>query len=409
MNNKHFDMVLYGATSFVGQITARYLLQELGASGDIKWAIAGRSESKLNQLKTSLGNTATDLPMLVADSSDDHSLDRLCQQTRVIISTVGPYALYGEPMIKACVENGNDYCDLTGEAYWIKQMIDKYQNKAKETGARIINCCGFDSIPSDLGTYFLQQTAHKRFAAYFDRVKLGVRAMKGGASGGTIASMIEMLIAAKANTKVRKAMANPYLLCPQNHSHKVRQMRLKGAAYDKDFQCWSAPFVMEGINTRVVLRSHGLQSMPYGDQFSYSEIMLTGKGGKGRIRALSLSVGLGVFVMSAFITPLRKLMQKFLLPKPGEGPSEQEQINGFFDMRILGKNDQHKLIVKVTGDRDPGYGSTAKMLGQSALCIALDIDKAELPGGFWTPATAMGDQLIERLSQHAGLAFEVIS
>ena len=401
-------MVLYGATSFVGQITARYLLQELGASGDIKWAIAGRSESKLNQLKTSLGNTATDLPMLVADSSDDQSLNQLCQQARVIISTVGPYALYGEPMIKACVENGNDYCDLTGEAYWIKQMIDKYQDKAKETGARIINCCGFDSIPSDLGTYFLQQTANKRFAAYFDRVKLGVRAMKGGASGGTIASMIEMLIAAKANTKVRKAMANPYLLCPQNHSHKVRQTRLKSAAYDKDFQCWSAPFVMEGINTRVVLRSHGLQSMPYGDQFSYSEIMLTGKGGKGRIRALSLSVGLGVFVMSAFITPLRKLMQKFLLPKPGEGPSEQEQINGFFDMRILGKNDQHKLIVKVTGDRDPGYGSTAKMLGQSALCIALDIDKAELPGGFWTPATAMGDKLIARLSQHAGLAFEVI-
>lgn len=408
MNNKHFDMVLYGATSFVGQITARYLLQELGASGDIKWAIAGRSESKLNQLKSSLGNTATDLPVLVADSSDDQSLDRLCQQVRVIISTVGPYALYGEPMIKACVENGNDYCDLTGEAYWIKQMIDKYQDKAEETGARIVNCCGFDSIPSDLGTYFLQQTAHKRFGGYFSQVKLGVRAMKGGASGGTIASMIEMLIAAKADAKVRKAMANPYLLCPENHSYQIRQSRLKGAAYDKDFQCWSAPFVMEGINTRVVLRSHALQSMPYGEQFSYCEVMLTGKGSRGRLRGLSLSLGLGAFMVAAFITPLRKLMQKFLLPKPGEGPSEQEQLNGFFDMRIMGKHDQQQLVVKVTGDRDPGYGSTAKMLAQSALCMAFDIDKSVLSGGFWTPSTAMGNQLIERLSEHAGLSFDVI-
>ena len=408
MNSKNFDIVLYGATSFVGQITARYLLQEIGVSGSVKWAIAGRSETKLTELKTSLGPTAADLPTIVADSADGKSLDQLCQQTRVVISTVGPYALYGEPLIKACVENGNDYCDLTGEAYWIKQMIDKFQDKAKETGARIVNCCGFDSIPSDLGTYFLQQAAHKRFAGYLNQVKLGVRAMKGGASGGTIASMIEMLIAAKANPKVRKAMANPYLLCPEGHTHKRRQKRLKGAAYDKDFQCWSAPFVMEGINTRVVLRSHGLQSMPYGDDFAYSEVMLTGKGGRGRLRGLSLSLGLGAFLMGAFISPLRKLMQKFLLPKPGEGPSEKEQLNGFFDMRILGKNDQHKLVAKVTGDRDPGYGSTAKMLGQAALCMAFDIDKSDLSGGFWTPATAMGDRLIGRLSNHAGLAFEVI-
>ena len=163
MNSKKFDMVLYGATSFVGQITARYLLQEIGLSGDITWAIAGRSESKLTELKTSLGPTAKDLPVILADSADDKSLDQLCLQTRVIISTVGPYALYGEPLIRACVANGNDYCDLTGEAYWIRQMIDKYQDPAKKSGARIVNCCGFDSIPSDLGTYFLQQTAQKAF------------------------------------------------------------------------------------------------------------------------------------------------------------------------------------------------------------------------------------------------------
>ena len=408
MDSKPFDMVLYGATSFVGEITARYLVQEVGSNKEIKWAIAGRSESKLNQLKAALGSDATDLPVITADSADPESLDLLCKQTRVVISTVGPYALYGEPLIKACVENGNDYCDLTGEAYWIKLMIDKYQGAAKESGARIVNCCGFDSIPSDLGTYFLQQAAHKGFGSYFDQVKLGVKAMKGGASGGTIASMIEMFIAAKADSQVRKAMGNPYLLCPENHSYKVRQSRLKGAVQDQDFNCWSAPFVMEGINTRVVLRSHALRDMPYGNQFSYSEVMLMGKGNRGRLRALGLSLGLGAFVVGALITPLRKLMQKFLLPKPGEGPSQQEQLNGYFDMRILGKNDQHQLTVKVTGDRDPGYGSTAKMLGQSALCMAFDIDKSDLSGGFWTPSTAMGDQLIQRLCKYSGLSFEVM-
>ena len=408
MDSKPFDIVLYGATSFVGEITARYLLQEIGSNQEIKWAIAGRSESKLNQLKASLGSDATDLPIIIADAADAESLDLLCKQTRVVISTVGPYALYGEPLIKACVANGNDYCDLTGEAYWIKLMMDRYQNAAKESGARIINCCGFDSIPSDLGTYFLQQKAQESSGNYFKKVKLGVKAMKGGASGGTIASMLEMFIAAKADPQVRKAMGNPYILCPENHSYKVRQSRVKGAVYDKDFNCWSAPFVMEGINTRVVLRSHALQEMPYGDQFSYSEVMLMGKGYRGRMRSLGLTLGLGAFVLGAFVSPLRKLMQKFLLPKPGEGPSEQEQLEGYFDMRILGKDEQHQLTVKVTGDRDPGYGSTAKMLAQSALCIAYDIDKSDLPGGFWTPSTAMGDQLIRRLCKYAGLTFECI-
>lgn len=408
MDSKPFDIVLYGATSFVGEITARYLLQEIGSNQEIKWAIAGRSESKLNQLKASLGSDATDLPIIIADAADAESLDLLCKQTRVVISTVGPYALYGEPLIKACVANGNDYCDLTGEAYWIKLMMDRYQNAAKKSGARIINCCGFDSIPSDLGTYFLQLKAQESTGNYFKKVKLGVKAMKGGASGGTIASMLEMFIAAKADPQVRKAMGNPYILCPENHSYKVRQSRVKGAVYDKDFNCWSAPFVMEGINTRVVLRSHALQEMPYGDQFSYSEVMLMGKGYRGRMRSLGLTLGLGAFVLGAFVSPLRKLMQKFLLPKPGEGPSEQEQLDGYFDMRILGKDEQHQLTVKVTGDRDPGYGSTAKMLAQSALCIAYDIDKSDLPGGFWTPSTAMGDQLIRRLCKYAGLTFECI-
>ena len=408
MNNKTFDIVLFGATSFVGQITARYMLEKLGPTGQISWAIAGRSEQKLNQLKLSLGEAGNSIPLIIADSEDADSLNALCRQSRVVISTVGPYLLYGEPMIKACAENGTDYCDLTGEAYWIKLMIDKYQATAEQSGARLINCCGFDSIPSDLGVHYLQQQAHNKFGQYFDQVKLGVKAIKGGASGGTIASMIEMLNAAKADPKARQAMGNPYLLCPQNQPYQIRQSSLKSTAYDRDFHCWSAPFVMEAINSRVVLRSNALQNMRYSDKFSYKEVMLTGVGFKGWLRGLSLSLGLAGFVVAMMIGPIRKLMQKSLLPKPGEGPSETQQQNGHYDLRVVGQNAQQQMVVKVTGDRDPGYGSTAKILAQAGLCMALDVEKTDLPGGFWTPSTAMGDKLVKRLIQHAGLGFEVI-
>lgn len=408
MNNKPFDIVLFGATSFVGQITARYMLEKLGPNGQISWAIAGRSEQKLNQLKSSLGAAADNVPLIIADSEDTDSLNALCRQSRVVISTVGPYLLYGEPMIKACADNGTDYCDLTGEAYWIKLMIDKYQATAEQSGARLINCCGFDSIPSDLGVHYLQQQAHNKFGQYFDQVKLGVKAIKGGASGGTIASMIEMLNAAKADPEARQAMGDPYLLCPQNQSYQIRQSSLKGPAYDRDFHCWSAPFVMEAINSRVVLRSNALQNMRYSDKFSYQEVMLTGVGFKGWLRGLSLSLGLAGFVVAMMIGPIGRLMQKSLLPKPGEGPSETQQQNGYYDLRIVGQNEQQQMAIKVTGDRDPGYGSTAKILAQAGLCMALDVEKTDLPGGFWTPSTAMGDKLVARLIQHAGLGFEVI-
>ncbi|MCS5586979.1 MAG: saccharopine dehydrogenase NADP-binding domain-containing protein [Porticoccaceae bacterium] len=407
MDTKTFDILLFGATSFVGQIVTKCLFDEIGLSQDIKWAIAGRSETKLRALKATLGDAAKDLPVIVADSSDSDSLNAMCRQSRVILSTIGPYALYGEPLIKACVENGNDYCDLTGEAYWIKRMMDRYESAAKASGARIVNCCGFDSIPSDLGVHFLQQVGAKKFGQFFDRVSLRVKAMKGGASGGTIASVIEMFIAAKADPELRRAMGNPYMLCPEDHSYKNKQTRIKGPIYDKDFHCWSAPFIMEAINARVVLRSNALLKMAYGDNFSYGEGMLTGKGKKGYLRAFGLSLGLASFALGIMLKPVRKLMQRFLLPKPGEGPSQQQQADGYFDIRILGTNNRHQARIKVSGDRDPGYGCTAKMLTQAGLCMAFDIAKSDLSGGFWTPATAMGDALIERLSNSAGMSFEL--
>jgi short subunit dehydrogenase-like uncharacterized protein len=409
MATKKFDLVIFGATSFVGQILTEYLFDHIGLSRKVKWAIAGRSEAKLNNLRDSLGEKAAKLPIIVADSMDQPALEDMCKKSRVIVSTVGPYALYGETLVKVCAENGNDYCDLTGEAYWIKQMILKYEKTAKKSGARIVNCCGFDSIPSDLGNHFLQREGKKQFGKFFNQVKLRVKAMKGGASGGTIASMAEMIVAAKADAQVRRDMANPYILCPKKHSYSIKQTSVKGPAYDRDFGSWSAPFIMEAINARVVLRSNTLRRMAFGKDFSYGEAMLTGAGNSGRLKAIALTAGLAAFAGSMVLDPIRNLMNKFVLPKPGEGPSLQDQLNGFFDIQLMGKNAKgDKLTAKVTGDRDPGYGCTAKMLAQAGLCLAFDLAKEDKAGGFWTPSTAMGDLLIERLNNHAGMSFTLV-
>jgi short subunit dehydrogenase-like uncharacterized protein len=345
---------------------------------------------------------------LVADSADTESLNRLCQQTRVVLSTVGPYALYGESLIEACVNHGNDYCDLTGEAYWIKKMLDKYELAAKKSGARIINCCGFDSIPSDLGVYFLQKTSQQHNGHSLNHVKLRVKAMRGGVSGGTVASGIEMAKAAKKDPILRRNMGNPHVLCRSTENSNPRQPRIIKPTYDPDFKAWSAPFIMEAINSRIVLRSNSLQQDSTSANFIYGEAVLTGKGLKGYLRAALITLSLGGFAVATKYRFLRYLIQQFVLPKPGEGPSPEQQQKGFFDLRIIGKRDQKSLIAKVTGDRDPGYGCTAKMLIQSGLCMAYDISKSDLSGGFWTPATAMGDKLIKRLTDSAGMTFEII-
>jgi len=408
MDSQSLDIILFGATSFVGKITTQYLFNEIGLSKGITWGIAGRSEKKLQQLKAQLGPEAETLPIIVADCSDPASLNQMCQQTRVVLSTVGPYALYGEPLIEACVNNGNDYCDLTGEAYWIKKMLDKYESRAQQTGARIINCCGFDSIPSDLGVYFLQQVSQQQIGNACNDVKLRVKAMKGGVSGGTVASGFEMAKAAKKNPSVRRDMGNPYILCNQASPNRATQPRLLRPLFDKDFQAWSAPFIMEAINSRIVLRSNSLQCQTSSNDFTYGEAVLTGKGIKGYLRACAVTLGLGSFAIASKNRFLRYLIQQFFLPKPGQGPSQQQQLNGFFDLRIIGKNNRQTVRVKVLGDRDPGYGCTAKMLAQSGLCMAFDISKSDVQGGFWTPATAMGETLIKRLIKSAGMSFETL-
>ncbi len=403
------DIVVFGATSFVGKILSRYLVDTFGIGGELRWAIAGRSESKLDALKAELGADAASLPTLIADAADEPALRALCESTRVVVSTVGPYALHGEPLVKACVESGTDYCDLTGEVQWIRRMIDRYEAGAKASGARIVHCCGFDSIPSDMGVWFLQREAQSRFGAPLTRVKMRVRGMRGGFSGGTVASLMNVVKEASRDPELRRELANPYSLCPKGHPTKARQPQIKTATFDGDFKAWIAPFVMAAINTRIVQRSNALSGLSYGKTFVYDEAMLTGRGLSGRLKASAMSAGLGGFMLAAVIPPSRWVLERFVVPKPGEGPSPAEQENGFFDMRFHGTTARGQpLRAKLTGDRDPGYGSTSKMLGQAAVCLARDVpDGAE--GGFWTPSTLLGESLLERLAAHAGLQFSIES
>ena len=406
---KTHDLVVFGATSFVGQILTRYLHEEFGLRGRLRWAIAGRSQEKLEQLRQSLGRGAAKLPIIVADAGDDGALGSMCASTRAVASTVGPYALYGEPLVRACVQTGTDYCDLTGEPQWIRRMLQKYETAARKSGARIVHCCGFDSIPSDLGVHFLQREARVRFGQPCDRVKMRVKAASGGFSGGTVASALNAFKEAAADPKLRKELANPYSLCPKGHGSKTRQPNVKFAEYDADFQGWVAPFVMAAPNVRIVHRTNALSGNAYGPAFRYDEAVLAGPGLRGRTIATAIAAGLGAFAVASAITPLRAALERFVLPGPGEGPSPEAQQKGFFDLRFLGKTSDGRVIgAKVTGQGDPGYGSTSKMLGQAAALLALDLPKSQVGGGFWTPATIFGDVLIERLEEHADLDFNLL-
>ncbi len=404
-----FDLVLLGATGFTGRLVAEYLLQRHGAGGDFKWALAGRSEAKLQGVRAELGQAAADLPLLLADSHDRNSLDDLVKRTRAVCSTVGPYALHGSDLVAACAAAGTDYCDLTGEVPWMRKMLDAHLEAAQASGARIVHCCGFDSVPSDLGVWFLQQQAQAKCGKPMTQVRLGVQALKGKMSGGTAASMLNIIESSRADPEVARVVKNPYALCPEEFRKGPRQPYVSGPKFAESLNAWTAPFVMAAINTRVVHRSHALQGRPWGEDFTYDEAMLTGKDFKGRRQATTWSLALGGFALGASFGPTRKLLQSRFLPKPGEGPSKGARERGFFKLLLVGSHpDGEEIRVRVTGDRDPGYGSTAKMLGEAAYTLATDIPEGVPAGGFWTPSTAMAEQLMPRLVEHAGLTFEVL-
>jgi len=409
--NSQYDVVVFGATSFVGQILVQYLTDNFNKpeKESLNWAIAGRSQAKLDEVKRKVKQP--DLVTIIADAQDEAAINAMCGQANVIISTVGPYALYGETLVKVCAETGTDYCDLTGEVQWIDRMLKKYEAMAKTSGARIVHCSGFDSIPSDMGVYFTQREAKKSLGEYCNNISMRVKAAKGGASGGTIASILNITEEVMKDPALRKDLINPYLVCPEGHNYKVRQFDTKKPTFDKNFNGWTAPFVMAGINTRIVFRSNALAGSLYGTDFKYDEAMLVGKGFKGRLTATGIVAGLGAFFIGAALKPTRWVLENYVLPKPGEGPTPKEQVEGYYDIRFSGKTPSGKEIrSKVVGQGDPGYGSTSQMLGQVGACLALDKELlADKEGGFWTTSTLLGDRLIERLEKGAQLKFEVVS
>ena len=407
MDDRQFDVVVYGATGFTGTLVAEYLLRQYGIHGDLKWGIAGRSASKLESVKASLGDNAADLEIIVADSGDESALAALASRARVVITTVGPYALYGSNLVAACVEAGTDYCDLAGEVQWIRKMIDTHHVRAKETGARIVHCCGFDSIPMDMGVWFLQDSVKQSRGHYCDDIALYVKATKGTASGGTIASMMNIIEEVKQDRSIARMMANPYALNPEGEREGPDIRDQQKVIHDEDAACWTAPFVMAGVNTRVVRRSHALAGYPYGRDFRYREAVLTGKGIGGWLKGTLMTLGLGALVVGISFGPTRKLLKKFVLPKPGEGPNRELQQTGFFNLMQIGKlPDGTVLRTRITGDQDPGYGSTSKMLAEAAVCLAKD--ELDARGGVLTPASAMGGRLLARLRDNAGLTFDIV-
>ncbi|MFM8518536.1 MAG: saccharopine dehydrogenase family protein, partial [Nevskiaceae bacterium] len=308
-------------------------------------------------------------------------------------------------------EAGVDYCDLTGEVQGIRRMIERYEAEAIRSGARIVHCCGFDSIPSDLGVHYLQQQSLQSFGEPCDKVNMRVRAMRGGFSGGTAASLINVAREVSANPALRKELANPYSLCQLGVAAEglapVRQAATRLFVRDAATGGWITPFIMAAINTRIVHRSNALSRGRYSRSFRYDEAVSTGRGLRGCLTAVGAGMGLSVFMLASAFGSTRTILERFVLPAPGEGPSPEAQLKGCFDLRFFGRTASGCAVrVKVTGDRDPGYGSTATMLGEAAMSLAFDVPRESVGGGFWTPATILGDRLVTRLEAHAGLRFE---
>ena len=386
---REFDIVIYGATGYTGRLVAEYLSQHYGARPDApKWAMAGRSEAKLAEVRDLIGAPA-DSTLIVADADDPASLAAMAERTKVIVTTVGPYQLYGEPLVAACAAAGTDYADLCGEPGWMHEMIARYDAAAKASGAHICFSAGFDSIPFDLGVLMLQNEARARFGKPAPRVRGRVRAMKGTFSGGTAASLTETMKAVAKNPKLISVLNDPFALTPGFSG--PRQPGGLIPHYEDDLDKWAAPFIMATINTKNVHRTNFLLGHPYGEDFRYDEMMLTSPGEAGKAAAHA-------------VAEMLKNPFGAKPPKPGEGPSPEERENGHYDVLFVGEMPGgEKLHYGVKGRYDPGYGSTSRMIAETGIAL-LSCDK---PGGVGTPGSFVGEALVKRLQDNAEIAFAV--
>ena len=399
--SRDLDLVLYGATGFVGKLTAEYLAR--AAPDEARIGLAGRSQQKLEAVRDELGSRAADWPLIVADAADRAALDELAKRTAAVATTVGPYRLYGMPLVEACATAGTHYADLTGEPLFMRDTTERWDAPAKASGARIVHTCGFDSIPSDIGVLTLHQAAGELAEA-----TLVVRRMRGGVSGGTLASLKGTVDDIKKDRSLAKVLGDPYALSPDRGAEPQlgKEADLRGAEYSEELGTWFGPFVMAPVNTRVVRRSNALQDWAYGRRFRYREVMDFGDGVVGRAKALGMGGGMLALTAGLAVPPSRFVLDR-VLPDPGEGPKEELVRHGFFVIEIHARTPAgERRVCRVEAQGDPGYGATSVMLGESALCLALDGERLPDRAGVLTPATAMGSVLTDRL-RAAGQTFEV--
>lgn len=386
--NQDLGIVVYGATGYTGRLVCEYLNNQYGVNGTVKWTMAGRSQQKLEQVRDEMG-IPSDVTLVVADADNPASVLDMVERSQVVLTTVGPYQQYGSDLVRVCAQTGTDYVDLCGEPAWMHEMIAAHGDAAKASGARIVFSCGFDSIPFDLGVHFLQQAAKAQLGAPVSRIKGRVRGMKGTFSGGTLASFKLTMIAAAKNPALIKVLTNPFSLSESFTG--PAQPAGTAPVFDQELNCWAAPFVMATINTKNIHRSNFLLAHEYGTDFVYDEMMMTGPGEKGE-------------AMAQMVTEDKSMANS---PRqPGEGPSKEERETGFYDVLFVGSNaNGDSISASVKGDKDPGYGSTCKMISESAVCLLTNPDAAS--GGIWTPASALGSLLIDRLQANAGLSFQL--
>ena len=387
-STKKFDFVVYGATGFTGKLVVEYLVSKYGDDQNISWAMAGRSIEKLQSVKDDIGVNA-DIELIQVDSNDISSIDNLMSQTRCILTTVGPYQLYGNHIIAACASSGTDYVDLCGEPGWMYEKISQHKEEAEKSGARIVFSCGFDSIPFDLGVLFAQNEVIKRYGKPSSNIRGRVRVMDGEFSGGTAASMGATMASLKEKPELFEVLINPFSLCEGYKGPE--QAADSKPIFDEKLDTWVAPFFMAPINTKNVHRSNALMNHSYGKDFCYNEMWVSGPGDEGKAVADAM----------ASVNPLGGKDG----PKPGEGPSRESRENGSYDVLFCADIAEQSVHVSVKGDMDPGYGSTSKMITESAICLVKECE--ELVGGIYTPASSMGEKLIKRLEMSAGLTFKI--
>ena len=398
--NKKFDLIIWGSTGYTGKLVCEYILKNY-KSTNLKWAVAGRNELKIKKLISIL--TLKDISYIIADSNDKNSLLEMTKMTKTVCSTVGPYAKYGTLLIEACIESKTNYCDITGETHWIRFIIDKYHTKAIKNKVKIINACGFDSIPSDLGVFYTQNKMKENTGKYASKISMRVISMKGSVSGGTIYSFLNILEESRKNKNIKKILNNPHGLSPNKYLFETEEEDLKKIVFDSTSKKWISPFVMASINTRIVRRSNYLMDFKYGRVFIYNEALVLGS------TILSKFLGylrlVPIYLISKIKNSILKSFLRLVLPKPGEGPTGKSRKNGFFKFRFYVFNNKLKAVVTVKGVGCPGYGSTSKMLAESSICLALD--KLPIQNGILTPAAGLGNALLNRLQKKADLKFKI--